>query len=53
MNEKKHILKYEDYIEPKAHILSSHLGVTSYANSLAEFKLDKIFPRNINFNFNY
>jgi hypothetical protein len=53
MNEKKHVLKFEDYIEPKAHILSSHMGVSSYASTSAEFKLDRIFPRNINFDLNH
>jgi hypothetical protein len=53
MTDKKTICKYDDYIESKSHIYSSHLTPVALSKSLAEFKLDKIFPKNISINLNF
>ncbi len=49
MYEKKSTCKYDDYIEPKT---MTPYNASPLTKSLAEFKLDRIFPRNINIKLN-
>lgn len=49
MNDKKNICKFDDYVEPKS--LASH-NANPLCKSMSEFKLDKIYPRNINLKLN-
>lgn len=49
MYEKKSTCKYDDYIEPKT---MAPYNASPLTKSLAEFKLDRIFPRNINIKLN-
>lgn len=48
--DKRSFCKYDDYIEPKGP--SSLHANTAHWQSLSEFKLDRIFPRNISMRFN-
>jgi hypothetical protein len=45
---KKNICKFEDYLEPRTPQLNILSTCNSLNRSLAEFKLDRIFPKNIN-----
>lgn len=47
LTDKKNLCKYDDYIEPKPSLHSSPIH-----SSLIDFKLDRIFPKNINIKLN-
>lgn len=51
MSEKKSSCKFEDYIESRPHPTGYPLICSPFSRSLAEFKLDRISPRNINIRF--
>lgn len=50
MTDKKNICRYDDYIESKA--LAGSYHTSPLHNVLHQFKLDRIFPRNINIKLN-
>ena len=52
MNDKKNSCRYDDYIEPRSPHLNLFHTCSSLSRSLAEFKLDRIYPRNINMKLN-
>jgi hypothetical protein len=49
MNDKKNTCKFEDYIEPKSRPLQTN---QTMSKSAADFKLDRIYPRNIDIKLN-
>lgn len=53
MADKRNLCKYDDYIESKA-VGSHHTAHTAHTHvsMMPDFKLDKIFPKNISFKLN-
>lgn len=49
MNDKKNVCKFDDYIEPKSFAYNNS---NPLYKSVSDFKLDKIYPRNINIKLN-
>lgn len=51
MADKRNLCRYDDYIESKA-AMGSHHTAHTHPSMMPEFKLDKIFPKNINIKLN-